>query len=81
MTTWTRHHFHCEACEGTWLVEEDIVIADCPFCEARDIFAYRSESKGADAAALAKDLAATMRKAVAKPAPRAAEKRRLKRAS
>jgi len=78
--SWTRHHFHCEACDGTWLVEEDVVTADCPFCAARDVFAYRTEIRG-DAAELAKTLAATMRKAAAKPAPRAAEKRRLRRAS
>lgn len=74
-----RHHFHCEACEGTWFTEAEVTItADCPFCHARDVFAYRSDDGPADAATIAKRLAATMRAAVAKPAP---AERRVKRAS
>jgi predicted nucleic acid-binding Zn-ribbon protein len=87
---WLRYHYHCEACDGSWLAEGDIVVeADCPFCGTRDIFAYKSDDRvhdeighdkighaergqAADAAAVAKRLAARMRKAVRKPpAPRA----------
>jgi len=77
-----RHHYHCEACEGTWFAETEIAeVIDCPYCRARDIFAYRSDRPGAladDAATIAKQLAAKTRAATAKPAPRPA--RRLKRA-
>jgi len=39
-----RHHYHCEACNGTWLAEADsAVTADCPFCAAHDIFPYKSD--------------------------------------
>ena len=82
-----RHHFHCEACEGTWAAEaeaEIAVTADCPFCTARDIFAYRSEAKGAreaDPAKIAKRLAAKLRRAAGKAAPAPAERPRIKRAS
>jgi len=79
----SRHHFHCEACEGTWVADIEIGdIADCPFCQARDIFAYRSdEGRGEkpDAGKIARRLAATLRKAVKRPA--VAEGRRIKRAS
>jgi hypothetical protein len=75
-----RHHFHCEACEGTWFAEAEVAeTADCPFCRSRDVFAYRSDDGPADAAAIAKRLAATMRKAVARPTRQT--ERRVKRAS
>ena len=79
---WMRHHYYCEACDGTWLVEAELAVeGDCPFCRTRDVLPYRSDDREpADAAAVAKRLAATMRKAVAKPAPARAP-RRLKRAS
>ena len=51
-------------------------------CQARDIFAYRSDDgRGAnpDAGKIARRLAATLRKAVKRPA--VAEGRRIKRAS
>jgi hypothetical protein len=91
---WLRYHYHCEACDGSWLTEGDVAIeADCPFCRTRDVFAYKSDDRvhaehgtpehGSaergqserdqrardDAAAIAKRLAARMRKAVDKPAP------------
>jgi len=81
-----RHHFHCEACEGTWVAEAEVeiaVTADCPFCEARDVFAYRSEGKGArheDPAKIAKRLAAKLRRAAGKAAPATAEPARIRRA-
>ena len=41
---WFRHHYYCEGCDGTWMAEAAVVVeGDCPFCGARDIFAYRSE--------------------------------------
>ena len=43
---WFRHHFHCEACAGSWLVEaEETIEADCPFCGAHDVFAYKSDDR------------------------------------
>jgi hypothetical protein len=71
---WLRYHYHCEACDGSWLAEGDVVVeADCPFCKTRDVFAYKSDDRvyaergrAEDAAAVAKKLAATMRKAVGK---------------
>ena len=45
---WLRHHFYCEGCDGTWLVEAEVAItADCPFCSARDLFPYRSDGRAA----------------------------------
>jgi hypothetical protein len=45
---WLRHHFYCEGCDGTWLVEAEATItADCPFCSARDLFPYRSDDRAA----------------------------------
>lgn len=45
--SWFRHHYHCEACEGSWLGEnEEVVQSDCPFCGTRDIFAYKSDDRG-----------------------------------
>jgi len=45
---WLRHHFYCEGCDGTWLVEADVAISgDCPFCSARDLFPYRSDGETA----------------------------------
>jgi len=78
---WLRYHYHCEACDGSWLAEGDVVVeTDCPFCQTRDVFAYKSDDRvhaevfaergGADdAATVAKKLAATMRKAAGKPSP------------
>ena len=44
--SWFRHHYHCEACEGSWLAEhEEIVQSDCPFCGVRDVFAYKSDDR------------------------------------
>jgi hypothetical protein len=69
-----RHHFHCEACEGTWVAEleiEAVVTGDCPFCRARDVFAYRSDDGVAakpDAGRIAQRLAARLRKAARKTA-------------
>lgn len=41
-----RHHFSCQACDGSWLVEAELVeFADCPFCAARDVFPYRNEDR------------------------------------
>ena len=82
-----RHHFHCEACEGTWVAEveiEEVVTADCPFCAARDVFAYRSDEGVAakpDAGRIAQRLAARLRKAARKTAPRKPDAARIKRAS
>jgi len=43
---WFRHHFSCEACDGSWLIEaERVEVADCPFCTARDVFPYRREDR------------------------------------
>jgi hypothetical protein len=45
---WLRHYFYCEGCNGSWLLEADVAItADCPFCSARDTFAYRSDNRPA----------------------------------
>jgi len=42
-----RHHYYCEACDGTWFAEAEAAIeAECKFCGARDVFPYRSD-KGA----------------------------------
>jgi hypothetical protein len=39
-----RHHYYCEACDGTWFAEAEAAIeADCKFCGARDVFPYRSD--------------------------------------
>ena len=82
---WFRHHYYCEACDGTWFAETEVAVtADCPFCQARDVFAYRSEAKGArheDPAKIAKRLAAKLRRAAEKSAPAPAERPRIKRAS
>jgi len=76
---WFRHHYHCEACAGSWLAEAEVIVeADCPFCRAYDVAPYRSEDR-ADAAVLRR-MAASMRRAMAKPAPRR-ERQRLKRVS
>ena len=41
---WFRHHFHCVACEGAWLCEHSAeMVADCPYCGARDAFPYKSD--------------------------------------
>jgi hypothetical protein len=41
---WFRHHYYCEGCDGTWMAEAAVTVeGDCPFCGARDVFAYRSE--------------------------------------
>ena len=41
---WFRHHYHCEGCDGTWMAQAAVMVeGDCPFCGARDVFAYRSE--------------------------------------
>jgi hypothetical protein len=43
---WFRHHFHCEACAGSWLAEaEETIESDCPFCGAHDVFAYKSDDR------------------------------------
>lgn len=48
---WFRHHFSCAGCDGSWLVEAEIVeFADCPFCAARDVFPYRREDRAGIAA-------------------------------
>ena len=86
---WLRYHYHCEACDGSWLAEGDIIVeADCPFCKTRDVFAYKSDDRvhnergiaerdGAeDTAAVAKRLAARMRKAARKPSASRAKIRR-----
>jgi hypothetical protein len=68
---WFRNHYYCESCDGTWLVETELVIeGDCPFCEARDVFPYKNDSyvAGLDAPTMARRLAATMRRAVGKSA-------------
>ena len=78
---WLRYHYHCEACAGSWLAEGDVMVeADCPFCGTRDIFAYKSDDRVLperghdDAAAMAKQLAARMRKAVTKSDTKSAAK-------
>jgi hypothetical protein len=78
-----RHHYYCDACDGTWLVEAEVAIeGDCPFCRAHDVFPYRSD-EGAraamDAASMAKRVLEKMRSAVARPV--GAEIRRAKRAA
>jgi hypothetical protein len=41
---WFRHHYYCEGCDGTWMAQAAVMVeGDCPFCGARDVFAYRSE--------------------------------------
>jgi hypothetical protein len=43
---WFRHHFHCEACAGSWLAEaEETIESDCPFCGTHDVFAYKSDDR------------------------------------
>ena len=74
---WFRNHYYCEGCDGTWLVETELVIeADCPFCQAREVFPYKNDSyvAGLDAPTMARRLAASMRRAVKTPASRSAEK-------
>jgi len=42
---WFRYHYHCEACDGSWLAEgEAELVADCKFCAARDVFPYKRDS-------------------------------------
>jgi hypothetical protein len=76
---WFRHHFSCQACDGSWLIEAEIVeVANCPFCAARDVFPYRSEDWTVSAAA-----ARTSRRSLASPrsrsTPRAAAAQRRQR--
>jgi len=79
---WLRHHYYCEACDGTWLVEAEIAAeADCRFCGAHDVFPYRSDDPDrvrADAAGMARRVLEKMRAAVRKPA--GSEIRRARRA-
>ncbi len=43
---WFRHHYHCEACRGSWLAEGELIVeADCPFCATRDVFPYKSDDR------------------------------------
>jgi hypothetical protein len=68
---WLRHHYYCDACDGTWLADADLAIeADCPFCQARDVFPYKSDNHvaGLDAPSMARRLAAVLRQTV-RPAP------------
>lgn len=70
---WFRNHYYCEACDGTWLAEAELVIeADCPFCDVRDVFPYKNDGQvaGLDAPSMARRLASTMRKAVRPASPR-----------
>ena len=85
-----RYHFHCEACEATWVADaEHGDIADCLFCAARDVFAYRSDEGVAakpDAGRIAQRLAARLLKAARKTgsnktAPHKPDAARIKRAS
>ena len=42
---WLRHHYYCEACDGTWAAEGELAVeADCGFCGARDVFPYKSDA-------------------------------------
>ena len=48
---WMRYHYHCEQCEGSWLVEAEVdvvaqveAVADCQFCCWGDVFSYRSDA-------------------------------------
>jgi len=44
--SWFRHHYHCAGCQGSWLAEADLVVeADCPYCGAHDVFAYKSDDR------------------------------------
>jgi hypothetical protein len=43
---WFRHHYFCDGCNGDWLAEaEVVVVADCRFCGARDVFPYKSDDR------------------------------------
>ena len=43
---WFRHHYHCEACRGSWLAEAELAVeADCPFCGERDVVPYKSDDR------------------------------------
>ncbi|HTT48605.1 MAG TPA: hypothetical protein VMG39_11465 [Pseudolabrys sp.] len=43
---WFRHHYSCQACDGSWFAEAAVVVeSDCPFCAARDVFAYKSDDR------------------------------------
>lgn len=57
---WMRYHYHCEQCEGSWLVEAEVevvaqveAVADCKFCGTRDVFSYRSDAGRISRATLA----------------------------
>lgn len=44
--SWFRHHYYCENCSGTWLAETEFMVeSDCPFCDARDTFPYRTDDR------------------------------------
>lgn len=63
---WFRNHYYCEACDGTWLAEAELVIeADCPFCQTRDVFPYKNDNHvaGLDAPSMARRIANGMRRA------------------
>ena len=41
---WFRHHYYCDACDGTWLAHTSVYQEDdCPFCQARDKLPYRTD--------------------------------------
>ena len=53
-----RYHYHCEQCAATWLAEVEVkagmdAVADCTFCGATDVFAYRSDAGRISRATLA----------------------------
>jgi hypothetical protein len=55
---WLRYHYHCEQCDGTWLVEAVVdaeidAVTGCKFCGAQDIFSYRSDTGRIGRASLA----------------------------
>jgi hypothetical protein len=57
---WMRYHYHCEQCDGSWLVEAEVeivaqveAVADCKFCGTRDVFSYRSDAGRISRATLA----------------------------
>jgi copper oxidase (laccase) domain-containing protein len=77
---WLRYHYHCEQCAATWLAEAEVkagmdVVADCTFCGASDVFAYRSDAGRIGRATLAV-VAGTKESKTAKTPPRAGKLKR-----
>ena len=83
---WMRYHYHCEQCEGSWLVEAEVdvvaqveAVADCKFCGTRDVFSYRSDTGRVSRAKLVTTLAVV--EGSQKPAKTAARAGKLKRSA